>query len=269
MGLRRDMFWALGGLPTFELPSLLGTVDVWLDASDETSITKDVSNRVSAIANKGVGTGKDFTEAISGNQGEWMENIINGRPAIVDFVQYKSGTTSSYIYMHDRSTAYAIFDVYFVNTLGGSDIINSTTNGGNTNGMFVNPFGTYGMRKTMRQADAGFTTSTDLINTWTGNNEWALDTWFAMHDVYYGYQVAGDDYSLSFNGNSPAITQLESTTSAHPSAPHNFAFTVGGNGGVHSFAEKIIMKWPTQTRVEIDADIAAIKTYLQNKYAIW
>lgn len=256
------------GQPTFNLPPLNGTLDGWYDAYDKSGLVIGAGNKVETIINKAGDSTKDFTQASALLQGTWTKNAVNGRPAIMNLRGYTSGTTSSYQYMHDRSTPYGVFLLgYAIHLLGGSDIIYSTTNGGNTNGIFLNPFGTNGLRKTMRQADAGETISTDVINTWTGNNVFALDTFFTVRDVYYGYQIPTTDYALGVDGTTQ-ITQADSTTSAFTSLPHKYPLLLGGNGGVHSFAEAVILTFAGLTPAQIDADIAALSGYSVKKYAI-
>lgn len=62
-------------------PETIEGLDLWLDASDAATITKDESDRVSAWNDKS-SRGNHFTQGTGGNQPLWVDDVQNSLPVI-------------------------------------------------------------------------------------------------------------------------------------------------------------------------------------------
>ena len=105
---------------------------LWLDASDSSTITYDSSNLVSEWRDKS-GNGNDLTQSNASYQPLYMEDAVNGKPAIKfvsDDYMAKSSVLGSDLFSADETTA-CIVTKNAVSTLSEATIFSWSMTDGN------------------------------------------------------------------------------------------------------------------------------------------
>lgn len=247
------------GKKTFKLPTLNGQLVWWATVLDKDNIIYSSGSVVSEILPNGGLFPGSLAQSTAGLQGTYSASEINGRPALVNVRNYRVGTNTDLAFLYDKSRPYGVFCLF---NAGASGPLLASFYGGFNSGYYLGLNANGSIGKAIRNGNGS--ASTDLFNQGGTAGEYTFGNNAWISDMFYGYQVTGNDAELSLNGNTPSVVVANCNTSSYSPTSSEFGLTFGNRNAItytYKYAECAIIDFSGLTRAQMDADKAAMEAW--------